>query len=72
MIGYIASRCPDNDRDRKDNFRSYRDKSKKECYLVEGVTDEESERSDEDGIYFVVVKEESIEEGDMTLISSTN
>ncbi|GLJ31034.1 hypothetical protein SUGI_0620880 [Cryptomeria japonica] len=71
-IGYIPSRCPDNNRDKKDNFRGYRDKSKKECYLAEGVIDEESKGSDGDGIAFVVVKEDSTEEGDMTLISSTN
>lgn len=39
-IGHIASRCPDNDR--KDNFRRYKENRKKECYLIKGVTDEES------------------------------
>lgn len=71
-IAHIASKCPNNDRDRKNNFRSYKDKRKKECYLAKGVTDEESEGSDGDGITIVVVKEDNTEEGDMTLISSSN
>lgn len=70
-IGHIVSRCPDNDR--KDNFRRYKDKSKKDCYLAkEGVIDEESEGFDGEGIAFVVVKEDSIEESDMVLISYSN
>ncbi|GLJ43327.1 hypothetical protein SUGI_0899930 [Cryptomeria japonica] len=39
---------------------------------LDSLIDEESRGSDGDGIAFVVVKEDSIEEGDMALISSTN
>lgn len=43
------------------------------CYLTEeGVTNEESKGSNGDGITLLVVKEDSIKEGDMALISSIN
>ncbi|GLJ46749.1 hypothetical protein SUGI_0985870 [Cryptomeria japonica] len=41
-------------------------------YREEGVTDEESEGSGGEGIAFVVAKEDSTEESDMALISSSN
>lgn len=69
-IGHIATRCPDNENKEKSN--RFKSKAKKERYLAEGVTNNESEDSEDQEIAFVAIKEESQVISEMTLISRSH
>lgn len=68
-IGHIAARCLDNKNTEKKN--RFKNKAK-ECYLAEGVTNNESEDSEDEEIVFVAIKEESQVISEMTLISRSH
>lgn len=64
-IGHITTNCPNSDR--KEKFRKYKGKGKKQCYVAvdESVIDEESEDDANEEIVFVVAKEDLIDENDL-------
>jgi hypothetical protein len=70
-VGHIAAQCPEkkNKRDkfeykgrRDEEDKGHYDKGKKSCYIAKEDTDNESDKSNDEEVVYVVVKDESDEE----------